>query len=247
VTAADIALTAGCGLLGLAVGAVAVDAACRLPRGAPVWSPASAQADGARDDGVPPGEVQTLVRPPKARAAVLTGLVLGVIAAAFGAGPALPAFLYLGAVGALLALIDLDVRRLPNALTLPSYPVAIVLLGLAALIDHDMGALSRALLGGLALLAFYALLAFINPGGMGMGDVKLAGVLGLYLGWLGWGVLLAGAFLAFLLGGVIGLGLVLARRANRKSRIPFGPFMLLGALVAIVWGDWLVDAYAGRM
>jgi leader peptidase (prepilin peptidase) / N-methyltransferase len=80
-----------------------------------------------------------------------------------------------------------------------------------------------------------------------MGDVKLAGILGLYLGWLGWGQLIAGAFLAFLLGSLVGLALMAARRAGLKSRIPFGPFMLLGALAAIAWGEWLVDAYASRL
>jgi leader peptidase (prepilin peptidase)/N-methyltransferase len=78
---------------------------------------------------------------------------------------------------------------------------------------------------------------------MGFGDVKLAGVLGLYLGWLGWAEVVAGGFLGFLLGGVIGLGLMAVRRADRKSQIPFGPFMLAGALVAILWGGALADLY----
>jgi leader peptidase (prepilin peptidase)/N-methyltransferase len=243
VTAADLLLAAGCGLVGLPVGGLAADAACRLPHDAPVWSPAP-----AADDGDPaPREVRTLVQPPRVTAAVLTGAVLAVLAGAVGAAPDLPAFLYLGAVGVLLALIDLDVRRLPDALTLPSCVVGIVLLGLAALVEQDAGAMARALLGALALFAFYLLLAFINPAGMGMGDVKLAGVLGLYLGWLGWGQLVAGAFLAFLLGSLAGLGLMAVGRANRKSRIPFGPFMLLGALGAIAWGGWLVDAYTSRL
>jgi leader peptidase (prepilin peptidase) / N-methyltransferase len=243
VTVADLLLVVGCGLIGLPVGALAVDAACRLPRNAPVWSPAP-----AADDGDPASaEVRTLVRPPRVTAAALTGAALAVIAGAVGAAPELPAFLYLGAVGVLLALIDLDVRRLPDALTRPSYVAGIVLLGLAALVEQDAEAMARALLGALALFAFYLLLAFINPAGMGMGDVKLAGILGLYLGWLGWGQLIAGAFLAFLLGSLVGLALMATRRAGLKSRIPFGPFMLLGALAAIAWGEWLVDAYASRL
>jgi len=78
---------------------------------------------------------------------------------------------------------------------------------------------------------------------MGFGDVKLAGVLGLYLGWLGWAEVVSGGFLGFLFGGVIGLGLMAVRRAGRKSQIPFGPFMLAGALVAILWGGALADLY----
>jgi leader peptidase (prepilin peptidase)/N-methyltransferase len=78
---------------------------------------------------------------------------------------------------------------------------------------------------------------------MGFGDVKLAGILGLYLGWLGWAELVTGGFLGFLFGGVVGGGLVLVRRAGRKSMLPFGPFMLAGALVAILWGGALADLY----
>jgi len=78
---------------------------------------------------------------------------------------------------------------------------------------------------------------------MGFGDVKLAGVLGGYLAWLGWGELVVGAFAAFLLGGLAGILLMVLRRAGRKSHIPFGPWMLLGALIAILWGGALADLY----
>jgi leader peptidase (prepilin peptidase)/N-methyltransferase len=88
--------------------------------------------------------------------------------------------------------------------------------------------------GGAALWLFYFLLRAVYPPGMGFGDVKLAGVLGLYLGYLGWGHVFAGTFAAFLLGGVWGLIVLLARRANLGSAIPFGPFMLAGAALAMV-------------
>jgi leader peptidase (prepilin peptidase)/N-methyltransferase len=94
-----------------------------------------------------------------------------------------------------------------------------------------------------ALYSFYFLLAFAYPAGMGFGDVKLAGVLGLYLAWLGWAELLVGAFLGFFIGGLVGIGLLLARRAGRKSQLPFGPYMLAGALLAILWGGALADLY----
>ncbi len=82
---------------------------------------------------------------------------------------------------------------------------------------------------------------------MGFGDVKLAGVLGLHLGWLGWGQLALGAFLAFFLGGVVGLALIATGRATRKSAIPFGPFMLVGALVAVLVGEPILALYLGGM
>ncbi len=101
----------------------------------------------------------------------------------------------------------------------------------------------RAAIGGAALYAFYFLLLLVYPRGMGFGDVKLAGLLGMYLGWLGWGQLAVGAFLGFLLGGLVGGGLMAARRATRKSAIPFGPFMIAGAYVAVLVGAGLADLY----
>jgi leader peptidase (prepilin peptidase)/N-methyltransferase len=172
-----------------------------------------------------------------------TALVFAVLTLAIGLEPELPAFLYLGAVGVALAMIDIDVKRLPNAIVLPSYLVAAALLTVAAAVDGRWEDLLRAGLGMVALYAFYFLLALVYPAGMGFGDVKLAGVLGLYLGWLGWAEVVTGGFLGFLFGGVVGGGLVLVRRAGRKSMLPFGPFMLAGALVAILWGGALADLY----
>ena len=172
-----------------------------------------------------------------------TAVVFGVLTLAIGLEPDLPAFLYLGAIGVALAMIDIDVKRLPNAIVLPSYPVAAALLTVAAAVDGRWDDLLRAGLGMVALYAFYFLLALVYPAGMGFGDVKLAGILGLYLGWLGWAEVVTGGFLGFLFGGVVGGALVLVRRAGRKSMLPFGPFMLAGAFVAILWGGALADLY----
>ena len=159
----------------------------------------------------------------------------------------LPAYLYLASVGLALAVIDLDTKRLPNALTLPSYVVGALLLVLPAALDDSWDDYLRAALAMVALYGFYFVLALIYPKGMGWGDVKLAGVLGLYLGWLSWGVLVVGGFLGFLLGALIGGGLMAVRRAGRKTKIPFGPFMLLGALLAILWGQQWWDTYLGTL
>ena len=118
-----------------------------------------------------------------------------------------------------------------------------VLLVIASWGDGDWTALLRAAIGGAALYAFYFLLLMVYPRGMGFGDVKLAGLLGMYLGWLGWGQLVVGAFLGFLLGGVVGGALMAARRATRKSAIPFGPFMITGAYIAVLVGAGLADLY----
>lgn len=160
----------------------------------------------------------------------------------------LPALAYLVAVAVALALIDLDAHRLPDAIVLPSYPVALALLALASWAPggtSDWGALVRAVLAGGALFAFYLVVLVIYPAGMGFGDVKLAGVLGVYLGWSSWGTVLIGWFAAFVLGGLVAIGLVVAGRAERGSGIPFGPWMLLGAAIGIVAGPGLWDTYLG--
>ena len=149
----------------------------------------------------------------------------------------LPAYLYLGAVGAALTFIDLDVHRLPDLLVLPSYPIAFVLLFVPTVVTGQWGALLRGVLAGLALFVGYLVLALVSPGGggLGLGDVKLAGVLGLLLGWVGWSPAIVSVLAAFVIGGVIALILLLARRASRSSHIAFGPSMILGAWVALVF------------
>ena len=122
-----------------------------------------------------------------------TAAVLALLLGRFGGQPAMVAFCYLGALGVALAAIDISVQRLPDALTLPAYPVLIALLALAALAGHHAGALVRALVGGVALAAVYLVLGLLRPGQLGGGDIKLAGLAGLALGWLGWPALLAGA------------------------------------------------------
>jgi leader peptidase (prepilin peptidase)/N-methyltransferase len=153
----------------------------------------------------------------------------------FGATPVLPAFGYLAVISAPLAFIDVAVRRLPDALTLPSYPVALVLLGAAAAVTpHGGRHLVTGLIGMAAALAFFGLQVFIYPAGIGWGDVKLSGVIGLYLGWFGARAVLTGLIGGYLLAALAGLVLIAARRATRKTHIPFGPFMLAGALAVIL-------------
>jgi leader peptidase (prepilin peptidase)/N-methyltransferase len=157
----------------------------------------------------------------------------------------LVAYLYFAAISITLTLIDLDTHRLPNAIVLPSYLVAVGLFTLACLFGADWGALLRAAIGMAALYGFYFVIRLIRPDGMGGGDVKLAGLLGLYLGWIGWGALAVGAFTAFLLGGIYGVALMVARRAGRKSAIPFGPWMIAGAWVGIAVGETVGRMYVG--
>jgi leader peptidase (prepilin peptidase) / N-methyltransferase len=165
---------------------------------------------------------------------VIAALVAGLLFARFGAHPAVAAFAYLGVIGVALAEIDLAVQRLPDQLTLPSYPAMILLLGLTAIATDDGAGLTRALLGGLALGGGYLVLGIVSVGQLGGGDIKLAGLVGLALGWVGWRTFLTGACLGFVLAALAGLCLLVTGRISRRDRIAFGPFMLLGALVAIL-------------
>jgi len=135
----------------------------------------------------------------------------------------LSSFLYLCAISVALAMIDVEVHRLPNSIVLPAYIVAAVTLTVASFITGDYAQLLRAGIGMAALALLYFVIAVAYPGGMGFGDVKLAGVLGAYLGWAGWGALITGSLLAFLLGGIFGLVLVLLKRKNRKSGVDRNP------------------------
>lgn len=178
-----------------------------------------------------------------------TAVLFVLVVLRLGVTPELPAYLYLAAVAVALALIDIDVRRLPDAIVLPSYVVVGVLLAVAAAVGGDWPALLRAGVGGAALWLLYLTLALLRPGGMGLGDVKLAGVLGAATAWFGWGAFAVGSFVPFLVGGAYGLVLMALRRAGRRSAIPFGPFMLVGAAVGIAAGEdlaaWYLDLMLG--
>ncbi|WP_314502646.1 A24 family peptidase [uncultured Microbacterium sp.] len=164
---------------------------------------------------------------------------------AWSLGLIIVAFLYFASISIVLTLIDLDTHRLPNNIVLPSYLVAGALLTAAAILGDEWTALLRAAIGMAAMYGFYLALRLVRPGGMGGGDVKLAGVVGLYLGWVGWGALAVGAFAAFFYGGVFGIALLIGRRAGRKTAIPFGPWMILGAWTGVFAGDavgrWYVN------
>jgi leader peptidase (prepilin peptidase) / N-methyltransferase len=162
---------------------------------------------------------------------------------AIASGLTLVAYLYLAAISIALSFIDIEHHKLPNVIVLPSYIVGIVLLGAAAILAGDFGQLERAGIGMGAMGVAYLLIALVKPGAMGLGDVKLAGVLGLFLGFTGWGALIVGSLAAFFLGGIYGVVLIALRKSTRKSGIPFGPWMALGAWIGILFGNLIWNDY----
>lgn len=162
-------------------------------------------------------------------------------------GPRWVLVAYLWFVGATIALIltDLDHHRLPNRILYPSTLVGGVLLIAGGLADGRGGDVVRALEAGGVFFLLLLIIGLAARGGFGMGDVKLGFMLGLFLGYVSWATLVAGVFLAFFIGGLVAIGLLLARRRGRKETIAFGPALILGAWLAIPFGQRLILWYLG--
>jgi leader peptidase (prepilin peptidase)/N-methyltransferase len=155
----------------------------------------------------------------------------------------LPAYLVFIAVTVAVTLTDLDHKLIPNRILFPGTGIGVLLLGGGAIIEGELGSYGQGLLGAAAYFLLLLVIALIAGGGFGFGDVKLGFFLGLFLGYQSWGVLLVGAFLSFFLGGIISILLLVFRIKGRKDAIPFGPYMVAGAYLALVFGSGIVDWY----
>lgn len=162
-----------------------------------------------------------------------------------GIAPELPAYLLFATVLVILSFIDLEHGRLPNRIIWPAMMAGMVLLAAASVFIGNYRPLLDAAIGaaayGLPLLG----LGLAVPAGMGGGDVNLAGYLGLHLGWFSLLHVVVGAFSGFILGGLTGIALIALRLKGRKDKIPFGPFMALGALISVLAGSNLIRAWLG--
>lgn len=178
---------------------------------------------------------------------IATAALFGVMALRFGWSWALPPFLAFAAVLIAVTAIDLELHRIPTPIVWTGFVVGVVLLIVATVTaePRQWWPLARGLIGAAACGAAFFLVVLAIPRGMGMGDVRLVTLEGLFLGWLGPALPLVGVFFGFLIGSVVGVGLMVARKAGRKTRIAFGPFLAAGAMVAVLWGQRLVDLYRG--
>lgn len=139
----------------------------------------------------------------------------------------------LAGIGVWLLAIDARTHRLPNRIVLPTLAALLALVGVDALVTGRSGPLIGAVIGMLVLGGVYAVLRGASRGGIGGGDVKLAALIGLMLGWHGWQALAVGAASAFVLGALYALALMALRRADRSTRIAFGPWMIIGAVLGV--------------
>ena len=165
--------------------------------------------------------------------AVVTGIAFGVLALRVGADAVLPAFLAVSAAGTAVAIVDLREKRIPNRMLLVATPVVVVLLAAGLLLRGEPERLLGVLAGAAAMFALYFLIALIAPAAMGMGDVKLAALLGGALGAAGLTGWLVGLLAAFLIGGIVAVVALIAGRVGWRGSIPFGPWMVAGTVVGL--------------
>lgn len=244
-----------CAVMGLLVGSFLTVVVDRVPRGGSVVAPPSAcGACGhrlgpidlvpvvswlavrgrCRYCGAPIGIEPLVIELATASIFVLFGLK-------FGADPVLPAFCVFGAALVALTWIDLRERRLPREITYTALLLCSAIIVVAALVNDEPERIWQAALGAGIALAVMLLIYVASRGGMGDGDVRLAPLLGLHLGYLNPGIVPIGLFYGFLLGAVVGVIAMAVGRADRRTAIPFGPFLAGGAVLAVFTGQWFVD------
>ena len=247
------------GLFGLVIGSFLNVVAYRVPLGRSVVAPASACPECGQPirwhDNIPVVSWLLLrgrCRHCEGRISARYPLVEAATGALFVGtflviGPAwvLASYLLFAATSMVLVLTDLDHKRIPNRILYPATVTVVVLLAAGSAADGSLGSVPRALAGGGIYFALLLLIALVARGGFGMGDVKLAFLLGTVLAFPSWKTLWSGVFLAFLIGGVVSLLLLITGRKGRKDAIPFGPPLIVGAWIALAWGRPLVDWYLG--
>lgn len=254
-------LVAFCGLLGLIFGSFGNVVVYRVPRDESLSSPPSACPNcGTRIrayDNIPVVSWLVLrgrcrhcgepISPRYPLVELLMGVAFAAVAVRIGLTWSLPGFLLFTWLLVVVSIIDLQTRRIPNRLTYPLTPALLVLMVGAAFLQGEPDRALAAVLGGVGGFVALLVLALIQPKGMGMGDVKLAGFIGIGLGYLGYGHVVLGLFGGFVVGAVGGVLLLAARAVARQSlrhqKIPFGPYLAAGAFLALLFGEPLICAY----
>lgn len=227
------ALAAGCGLLGLVVGAALLVVVERVPaKRSVVAAPFPEVRHGlATLDG--------------ALVVLGTGALFAATALRFGDDWALPAFLLFAAALVALSVIDLRSFLLPNRIIYPVGVASVAWFALVAVVDGEGDTLVRALACAAGAFLVFVVLHLVSPRAMGFGDVRLSCLLGLDLGWIGVGEVVLGLLLGFVYGAIVGLALIVTKVRSRRDHIPFGPFLAAGAMTAVLLGDVILDWYRG--
>ena len=244
-----------CAVMGLLVGSFLTVVVDRVPRGGSVVAPPSAcGACGnrltapdlvpigswvalrgrCRHCGNPIGREPLIIETATAALFVLFGLE-------FGADVALIAFCVLAAALVALVWIDVQTKRLPREITYTAIALSAPVLVVASIVNDEPERIWQAALGAGIALAIMGAIYLASRGGMGDGDVRLAPLLGMHLGYLNPGIVPIGLFLGFLLGAVVGVAAMTLGSAGRKTALPFGPFLAAGTVLAVFIGQEIVD------
>lgn len=247
------------GFIGLLVGSFLNVIAHRVPAGLSVVRPPSSCPKCGSEirarDNIPVlswillrGRCRDCAEPISARYPIIelaSAALFAVTASVVGAVWVLPAYLWFTGLTFVLSVVDIDHKRLPNRILYPGTIVAAVMLAGGAIADGDLPSLWRGIAGGASYFALLLLVALLARGGFGMGDVKLAFVLGLFTAYISWETLGVAVFGAFVLGGLASILLLLLTKASRKDSIPFGPWLVVGSWLAIAVGDSVAAWYLG--
>jgi leader peptidase (prepilin peptidase)/N-methyltransferase len=244
-----------CAVMGLLIGSFLTVVVDRVPRGGSVVAPPSACGScgnrltapdlvpiaswlalrgKCRHCGTPIGTEPLIIETANATLFVLFGLK-------FGADVALIAFCVLAAALVAQVWIDLHTKRLPREITYTAFALSAPVLVVAALVNDEPERIWQAVFGAGIALAIMGAIYLASRGGMGDGDVRLAPLLGLHLGYLNPGIVPVGLFFGFLLGAVIGVIAMSVGSAGRKTALPFGPFLAVGTVLAVFVGQDFVD------
>ena len=250
-------LAAACGVLGLIFGSFANVVIHRVPRGESIAKPPSACPGCGTPisprDNIPVvswlllrGRCRSCGQPISRRYPLVElamGLLFAAVAARIGLDWSLPGFLLFAWLLLVVSIIDIDTRKIPNRLMYPLTPALLVLMVAAAVLAGSPRRALDVVVGGVGAFVVLLVIALIQPRGMGMGDVKLAGFIGIALGYLGLGIVALGVFGGFLLGGIVSIVLLVTRARGRRDMIPFGPYLAGGALLTLFLGQPVLDAY----
>jgi len=234
-TVSDLLVTATSGVVGFAAG-IPLSRLVELvvPSHVPTpEAPGGAHAGAARAEALPAWGI-----------GLVTAVLFVAAAVRFGAEWALPAYLVFFAALVVVSLVDMQSRVIPTRVVGPAILLCAGLLAVAAAWHHDWSRFGTSLLG--AVLAGGSLLAvhLVTPAGMGFGDVRLATLIGLALGWLSLGTVALGMFLAFLLAAAMGVGLR-RLRGGTGGDVPLGPYLAAGAAAAVLLGEQVIRWYTG--
>lgn len=250
-------LVGGCAFFGLLVGSFLNVVIHRVPRKESIVRPPS-RCPGCGTqlksrDNIPVlswlllrGRCRTCGEPISARypaVELVTAALFAVTAARLGAVAALPAFLVVVAGLVAISAVDLELYIVPNRILYPTLFLAAPLLLGAAAYDGDWTGARTAAIGGAIGFGLLLVINLVSPAGMGFGDVRLAGLIGMIVGWLSVGEVFVALFVAFLLAAVLGVLLIALGIKTRKDKVPFGPFLAGGAMLAILFGSQILDWY----